>query len=182
MTAKNSLLEFIEQTRRIQKSVDMICNQTIDSIIEALPYIERKTIYGNRKFFDRFCKYYHKDNPLVLYRRIKKSNRPDCFVCKRGSSVKYLNRYVQSSINRCWQGIDMVEVAWAEIVDFMWERPELIDPHLIGNDDYLQARIAEVCKRMHKRNPLKNGMWAHFGKHWINEDGEWMPERRQKWR
>jgi len=172
MTQKNSLMEWLEQTRRINKNVDIICCQTIDGIINiALPYLNRKFLLRNGEFFDRFCKYYHKDNPIDLFKaqRKKQVDQKPC---------KVLIEFVQGSVDRCWRGIEMVKIQWGEVIDLLWERPELVNPSLI--DEYIRMKIAEVCAEFNKRNPLVNGMWEHFGKHWRDANGQWQEERRKR--
>ena len=172
MTQKNSLMEWLEQTRRINKSVDIICMETIDGIIHVLPFLRRKMLYENKDFFDRFCVYYHKDNPVDLIKRKRTTQPPGCQRCKA------ISGFVQGSIDRCWDGINMVKVQWMEVVDLFWERPELVNSALI--DDYIRNRIGEVCKEHNKQNPLINGMWEHFGKHWKDSGGQWQVERRKR--
>ena len=165
-------MEWLEQTRRVSKGVDIICMETIDSIIDVLPYVKRKLILDNKKFFNRFCVYYHKDNPIDLIKKVKPAINLNCKACN------VISEYVESSIDRCWSGINMVQVAWWECVDFFWERPELVVPGML--DPYVQVKIAEVCKNHKKQNPLENGMWQHFGKHWKGTDGQWRDERRKR--
>lgn len=170
MTQKNSLMEWMEQTRRVSKSVDIICCETIDAIIDtALPYLSKPFIFKHKAFFDKFCTYYHKDNPVELVK--KKKKLIGCYRCK---SVPI---FVEGSIERCWKGIEMAKVTWMEMIDYLWERPELVRPELL--DDYIRSKIDEVCKEKNKRNPLNNGMWEHFGKHWMDGNGIWQEERRK---
>ena len=172
MTQKNALMEWLEQTRRVSKSVDMICMDTIDYIVTVLPYIQKVAIINNKNFFNRFCAHYHKDNPLDLIAGAEKIHPVECQTCDM------ITKFMQSSIDRCWKGIDMVKIQWLEVVDFMWERPELVNPALI--DDYIRSCITEVCRDHVKQNPLVNGMWEHFGKHWIDENGNFQEERRKR--
>jgi len=172
MTQKNSLMEWLEQTRRVNKAVDIICMETIDSIINALPYLRPKFLNKNKRFFNKYCDYYHKDNPVDLIKRKKTIRDMKCDHCEP------MEEYVQDSIDRCWKGIDMVKVQWMEVIDLFWERPELVNPAFI--DDYIRCKISEICKEKNKKNPLINGMWKHFGKHWKDKNGEWRDERRKR--
>jgi hypothetical protein len=179
MAQHNSLMEWLVQTRRVNKSVDQICMQTIDAINNTLPYLKRKTIIGNKDFFDRFCVYYHKPNPIDLIKKIHAEKKSPCLMCRRGDCICVLNSYVQKSINRCWMGIEMAQVMWFEIIDFMFERPELVSNFAII-DDYTREKIEEVCQNNKKINPLTSDVSKRFGKFWKDEKGKWHPERRKR--
>lgn len=161
-------MEWLDQTRRINKSVDRICMSVIDSTLDVLPYLDRKMLRNNRRFFDRFCTYYHKTHPMKLHTKIKKIK-----------TCKILSEFVQASIKRSWQGIEMVEIQWMEIVDYMYDYPNLVNPRII-EDDYVVGRIGEVCKKYNKMNPLRNGTQKKFGKMWKDRDGIWHPEKRRR--
>jgi len=179
MAQNTSFMEWLEQTRRISKTVDQICMSTIDSIIHGLHILDKSFIHANKNFFDRFCTYYHKPNPVKLIGRIRKSARPRCYSCRTDGSFKNLHtKYVQESIDRCWQGLDMVQIQWFEIIDFMFERPQLVNPNAI--DEYIANRITDVCRNNKKLNPLKNGTAKRFGKMWRGSDGKWRKERRRR--
>jgi hypothetical protein len=172
-------MEWLDQTRRINKSVDMICMETIDGIVKAIRYVDRRVIYRNKKFFERFCTYYHKPNPVNIIRQIKKKDMSPCHSChKDQNATKILSEYVQGSINRCWTGIDMVQTQWFEIIDFMFEMPQLVNPNAI--DEYIAGRITEVCRNNRKLNPLANGTAKRFGRYWRDKDGKWRQEKRRR--
>ena len=168
MAQKNALMEWLEQTKKISKMVDYLSCDTIDTIIHYLPYIDRKMILIHKGFFDHFCEYYHKPNPVRM-RRIK---RGECFPCDP------MTLFVQSSIIRCQKAMNDVTWQWFEIIDFMFERPELVNPSLI--DDYIKQKVSETCRNQKKNNPLRNGMWGKFGKKWKDKKGKWRNERRQR--
>ena len=81
-------------------------------------------------------------------------------------------------IKRFQKAQEVLKWQWWEVIDFMWERPELVNPALL--DDYSKKKINEVCADGQKKNPLKNGMMAKFGKFWKDEKGEWHPEKRHR--
>jgi len=179
MTQRNSLSEWLEQTRRINKHVDLICMEAIDAVIRVLPFIERDVIKKNKKFFDSFCDYYHKPNPIDILKRIRKRKLAFCLSCETGKPIIYnCTEFVQSSLDRCAMALDMVKTQWFEIVDFMWERPELVNPHLV--DEYVRGKVDEVCRNHRKKNPLKNGVWKRFGAYWKDSKGKWHKERRNR--
>jgi len=168
--------EWASQTRRINKNVDKICMETIDSIVSILPYIDKKLVYRNKGFFNPLCEYYHKPNPLTLMRKIKKKDR---FYCKGKPLTKILSEFVQGSINRCLGGIEMVHIQWMEIIDFMYDYPNLVNPAIV-EDEYIVSKINEACKNNQKMNPLENGMARKFGKMWKDADGNWQHEKRRR--
>jgi hypothetical protein len=147
--------------------------ETIDSIIDVLPNIRRKFLTGNRKFFNKFCDYYHKENPIDVHKDMRGVLQEGCGDCDP------LEEYIQDDIDRCWKKIDVVKIQWCEVIDLLWERPELVNPAII--DEYVRQKVAEVCKEKNKKNPLaKGGMWDHFGKHWKDTNGQWQKERRKR--
>jgi len=173
MAQHTAFMEWLMQTRRINKSVDQICNDTIDGINKVLRFVDRKTIYRNKNFFDPFCIYYHKPNPISLTRRIRKKDIHKYHKCKQ------LSEFIQGSINRCWAGINMIQIQWFEIIDFMYERPELVNPNVV-QDEYIIERINEACKNNKKLNPFKNGTAKRFGKNWRDKNGIWQSEKRRR--
>lgn len=179
MAQHTSMMEWLSQTRRINKSVDQICMETIDAVVKILNYLDRNVVYKNREFFDRFCGYYHKPNPTMLMRRIRKKDQARCVnTCKYGDYSRVLGEFVQGSINRCWEGIEMVKIQWFEVIDFMYERPELVNPANL--DEYITDKIYEVCRNNKKLNPLDNGMRKRFGKFYRDNGGRWKHERRRR--
>ena len=182
MTQRTSLSELISQSRRISKEIDMLCNSTIDSVLCALPYLDKPFLYKNKEFFERFCTYYHKDNPLQMFKKIPKK-KPHCFSCKdRNGVIRVFRKFVQSSIVRCEKGLHASSILFCEIIDLLWERPELCSPPLIESDSYLQMRIAEACDEFNKRNPLTDkDQRARLGRKWLDEGTEtWQAERRRR--
>ena len=180
MAKKTGFMEWLHQTRRINKNVDQICMDTIDSIVgikgikpSMLPHIDRKVIYRNNAFFDRFCPVYNKPHPRRILRRIPKKHH------KKNCMEELLGIFIQSSIDRCWNGIEMVRTQWDEIVDFMYDYPNLVNPSVV-DDDYVSNKIAEVCAGNRKNNPLKNGTARMFGKKWKDADGNIHAEKRRR--
>jgi len=168
-------MEWIEQTKKLSKGIDYIILDTIDSIIAALPMADSSVILAHEKFFNLFCQKYHKPNPVELLRNgkvpiIDKHIRCNC--------RKLLTSYILDSIKRCYRGDELISWQWFEVIDFMFERPELINPSLI--DQYIRDRIFEVCRNHKKNNPLTNGVVKRFGKFWKDENGKWRKERRRR--
>jgi len=172
--AKNSLMEWIEQTKKLSKGIDYIILDTIDSIVLALPVINPHVIRDNEKFFHTFCSKYHKPNPVELLKSGKVVN--DGHV--RCQCRDLISKYAIDSIKRCERGNELIAWQWFEVIDFMFERPELINPAFI--DQYIRDRIFETCRNHRKNNPLTNGMVKRFGKFWKDEDGKWRRERRRR--
>jgi hypothetical protein len=94
------------------------------------------------------------------------------------NSVDILNRFVDGSLARLEAQNKDIVWQWFEIIDFMFERPELINPEAI--DDYTREQIADVCQKYRKNNPLTNGISKRFGKAWRDAAGRWHPERRHR--
>lgn len=170
-------MEWLSQTRRISKSIDQICMNTIDGVIRVLPLIDRKTINDNEDFFNKFCVYYHKLNPVSLIRKVRK--KYPCHSCKRGKvTVQDFDYFIRGSIDRCRSGLDIVRIQWFEIIDFMHDRPEMVNPNVI--DEYIINQINIVCQNNVKVNPFESGTSKRFGKFWKDEDGKWKSERRNR--
>jgi hypothetical protein len=179
MAQHNSLMEWLQQTKRVSKSVDSICMKNIDAINRILPFLKAQMIRKNKIFFDRFCNYYHKPNPIDLIKGLDNSVKSPCLKCKKRDCIDELNDYVQESIDRCWVGIEMVQILWFEIIDWCFERPELVS-NLALIDEYVQERIAEVCQNNKKINPLTSDIRKKFGRFWKGDDNKWHPERRKR--
>lgn len=177
MTQKNSLMEWVQQTRRLSKEIDYITADTVDSIILALPLIDEQLILSHKEFFDSISSQFHKPHPVELLRtkKIKKLK----FLCDKCSFKTIVNKYVKSSIKRCLRAGELIRGQWWEIIDFMWERPELVNPN-IAQDDYIVGKINEACDGNIKNNPVKNGFKNKFGKEWKDENGQWRKERRKR--
>ena len=99
-----------------------------------------------------------------------------CTVSRFG--IDLLSKIVDSDLSRAETGQKDILWQWFEIIDFMFERPELVNPEII--DDYVTERIATVCRKHRKNNPLADGMRARFGKFWKSPDGRWRRERRHR--
>jgi hypothetical protein len=163
-------MEWLEQTKKISKSVDYIALDLIDSVLAILVHLDPKIIREHQKFFEYYCKLYHKPSPLKLLPRKTQTN---CHSVRKAFSV-----YVDQSIKRIEKQKEAVTWQIFEIIDFIYERPELINPEFIG--EYMRDRIQEVCAEHRKNNPLMNGFSKKLGKFWKDEDGKWQPERRKR--
>lgn len=93
-------------------------------------------------------------------------------------AMDQVSRFVETSIIRAENSLKDIVWQWFEIIDFMFERPELVDAELL--DEYTTERVAWVCRRYRKNNPLTNGMRTKFGKYWKDENGKWRKERRRR--
>ena len=99
-----------------------------------------------------------------------------CGISQFGMDI--LSKFVEGSLERSETAQQDIAWQWFEVIDFMWERPELINPDAI--DEYMIERINWVCKKWRKKNPLENGIRDKFGKFWKDEDGKWKAERRKR--
>jgi hypothetical protein len=203
---KNALTEWLAQTKKLSKAKDYICLEVVDNVMEVLWFLDKKMVLRRRKFFDRLCEQYHKPNPINLlkkpnelekifqekhdgmtrqeyFKKILHDNPPPCIARKDWIScgmskfgIKLLSWMTEASIGRCESSLKDLDWQWFEIIDFMYERPELINPALI--DEYIESRINEVCENHKKNNPLSNGLRKRFGKYWKDEKGNWHKEKR----
>ncbi len=163
-------MEWIDQTKKFSKSVDYMALDLIDSIMKVRNVVDRKILFLNRHFFDTFCSRYHKPTPLNLLGKLERSSP---------TIRKSLSAYVVESIGRIESMRKAVEVQWFEVIDFIYERPELVDPRILS-DEYIKSHIKQVCADKKKNNPLENGMALKLGKYWKDERGRWCIERRKR--
>ena len=170
MARLNSLMEWIDQTKKFSKSVDYLCLDIIDSIMKVRCYADRKVLYKNKEFFRVYCDRYHKPNPLRNLLTVR--GLPALF-------RKAISGYISESIKRADAMQKAVEVQWFEVIDFIYERPELVDPRIL-QDEYVRVHIEHVCSNKRKNNPLTNGMASKLGKYWQDTSGRWRPERRKR--
>lgn len=200
MANKTSLMEWLEQTKRLSKEEDYMALEIIDTVMEHIHAVCPELIRKHRKFFNKLCDEYHKPNPVVY---LKKNHLMKEFKKKHGVSFnqwqasfcripkgypstgcrafkffrKAMTEQLEIQIERSLASIKVMEWQWFEIIDFMYERPELVNPALI--DPYITTKITEVCAEHKKNNPLLNGMRLRFGKFWKDAKGKWIPERRR---
>lgn len=170
MARANSLMEWIDQTKKFSKSVDYMALDLIDSIMVVRNAVERKVLLRHRKFFSGYCFHYHKPNPIDLLGYPEKMSK---------LVRKLLSTYVTESIDRIIQMQKSVDVQWFEVIDFIYERPELVDPRILS-DEYVKEHIRRVCANKKKNNPLENGMAGRLGKYWKDAKGRWLVERRKR--
>lgn len=202
MSKRNSLMEWLEQTKRLTKEEDYMGLDIIDTIIDYVWVIDPRMLKKkeNRKMFNHLCSYYHKPNPLdyLTPRKKEQEFKKDhngksiaqwqSSLCSHQSGRGYreckLYKYLRESmteqiekqISRYQQAVEALRRQWFEVIDFMYDRPELINPNDI--DDYIEYTINLVCKEYRKNNPLTNGHRARFGKYWKDKDGNWHKEKR----
>lgn len=201
MSQHNSLMEWLEQTKRLSKEEDYMGLEIIDTVMENLAVICPELIRRNRKFFNDLCSEYHKPNPVALLGERKLSkflkqklgksiHQWQASFCRRPQGYpkggckafklfqKMITDQLELQIDRYKKAQKVLQWQWFEVIDFMYERPELVNPALL--DDYIKKKITEVCKDSKKNNPLDNGMTGKFGKFWKDKDGKWQPEKRQR--
>jgi hypothetical protein len=171
MSRRNALMEWIDQTKRLSKSKDYMALNLIDSVIENIDFINQKIILNNRIFLKNICERYHKPNPVLMLKKNK-------VICSNDNCYSSFSNSVQSSFDRVIGLEKDIAWQWFEIIDFMYERPELVGTHLI--DDYVSGCISIVCKKYKKNNPLINGIRERFGKYYKDDLGRWRKERRKR--
>jgi len=165
--AGSTLSEWLAQTKKMSKSADYLCMSVIDSVMEIIDILDKKTILDNEEFFNTLCQKYHKPNPIKLIR--KRARSKGC--------CPMISRYVRHSIKRCQILQNDIEFQWFEIIDFFFEKPHLVNPHAI--DEYISDKINAMCRRHKKNNPLKSDIRKKFGKEYF--DGQsWKKERRKR--
>lgn len=210
MAKQTTLMEWLDQTKKLSKSKDYQCMDAIDNVMGCLWFIDKKMLMKHKDFINAMCEKYHKPNPINIIKsqakmaelfiekygapiqefivdKIKDSVPKTCLSLKQWNSCpasaiskKWLSAYVDGSLGRCETGLEDLKKQWFEVIDFMWERPELINPALI--DEYIQQTIADVCMQHKKNNPLVGdaNMWKRFGKFWKDADGRWHKEKRHR--
>lgn len=208
MAGKTSLMEWLEQTKRISKMVDYITLDTLDAVLKNMWVIEPRILKKHQKLINALCEQYHKPNPIELIKdkdaisehfklvhgvnfdtwseKHIKNKKCTVYVTKTlkkcpvsSLGVKTFSDFVDGSLFRCEKGRKDVLWQWFEVIDFMYERPELIDPKLI--DPYIEQKILEVCAGHRKNNPLVNGHRRRFGKMWwCKPEKKWKQEKRNR--
>ncbi len=200
-------MEWLEQTKKLSKSVDYITMQTIDYFLEYLWLLDVKVLAKHKKILTKMSILYHKPNPLDIVKNNKRKiehfikqhnglcpqewlkkiisvyHDKNCKVFKNYKDCrifqlfkKTISYWADGSLSRCEQAYRDITWQWFEVIDFMYERPELINPSLV--DEYIEGKINEVCSENNKNNPLSDGHRKRFGKYWKNEKGEWHKEKR----
>lgn len=206
--AKTSLMEWIEQTKKLSKSKDYFILELIDFIYDNIFFIDKKILLKYEYLINKYCKKYHKPNPLFLIKSTKKTDMLfkekhkgkslGIFwkenICIKGNKCnvkknykkckaflfmkKICSSFIDKSLKRSEHSEDILLWQWFEIIDLMYERPELVNPAIL--DVYISEKINTVCKKYNKNNPLKNGMLNKFGKYWKNKQGKLTEERRKR--
>ncbi len=168
MTQKNSLMEWLEQTKKLSKSLDYTWLSLVDNIFEALPFVRRDTLTPYGQLINDVCKHYHKPNPFDADKLGSVKIKNECTTA--------INMLIAGSLKRCEE--KEIELIWQyhEIVDFMYEYPNMVDPRMI--DARTRGMINYVCNRHRKNNPFKDGTHKLFGKYWRDEKGKLIRERR----
>jgi len=202
MANKTALMEWLEQTKRLSKEEDYMGLEIIDTVTQNIHIVCPELIRRNRGFFNDLCDEYHKPNPAIMLsgnhfnRDFKETHGGESFhqwqasFCRRPSGYpkggcrafkmfrKAITEQIDIQIDRFKKAQKVIEWQWFEVIDFMFERPELVNPALI--DEYITKKINTVCGKNRKNNPLKNGTFARFGKYWKDSKGKWLAERRRR--
>lgn len=170
MTQRNSLMEWLDQTKKLSKSMDYSCLDLIDDILETIQFINKRTISKHRSMITGLCEKYHKPDPFNFI-QTKKIDLKDPHIIS-------VNRLIDNSLKRFQEKNKEIVWQWFEIIDFMYERPELVNPIMI--DEYVKGVIDGVCKKYRKNNPFNDGHHKLFGKYWKDEKGQLHKERRNR--
>lgn len=202
MSQRNALMEWLNQTKRLSKEEDYMGLEIVDTVMENIATVCPELIRRHRKFFNQLCGEYHKPNPVSLlsdknlHRHFKELNHgmslhkwqasfcrnPKLYPKGGCRAFKMLRKAVSDQIElqieRFKKAQKVLTWQWFEVIDFMYERPELVNPALL--DEYVSRKINEVCENNKKNNPLSNGMVARFGRFWKDKDGKWQAERRRR--
>jgi hypothetical protein len=202
MAQHNSLMEWLSQTKRLSKEEDYMGLEIIDAVMESIHVVCPELIRRHRKFFNDLCDAYHKPNPVTMLSdknfatHFKNAHDGKTFhqwqssFCRKPSGYprggcrmfkmmrKAVTEQLELQIERYKKAQKVLTWQWFEVIDFMYERPELVNPAML--DEYIQKKINDVCETNKKNNPLSNGMLARFGKFWKDGDGKWRPERRKR--
>jgi hypothetical protein len=195
-------MEWLEQTKRISKEEDYMGLDIIDTVMENIWLVSPELIRRNRKFFNDLCDEYHKPNPVSflgdkkLMKHFRAEHDGKSFhqwqseLCCRSDSYpkggcrcfklmrKSITDQMEIQIERYKQAEKVITWQWFEIIDYLWEKPQLVNPALL--DEYITKKINSVCDTHKKSNPLTNGMIARFGKFWRDRSGKWHSERRSR--
>ena len=202
MSQRNSLMEWLEQTKRLTKEEDYMGLDIIDNIFDYLWLLDPAFVRRHKKMYQWLCAYYHKDNPIdfltaykirQVFKREHEGMEIDEYEKKemgmtapmRKSKIYWylketIERQIDIQISRYYKARDSIINQWCEIIDYMWERHELINPHL-AIDGYLIETINKVCRIRRKKNPLANGVRKLFGKYWRDKDGNLHKEKRVRY-
>jgi hypothetical protein len=202
MANRTALMEWLEQTKRISKEEDYMGLEIIDNVMANIHLICPELIRRHRKFFNDLCNSYHKPNPVSYLSDHHKTKafkskykglsfyqwqasfcrKPEGYPKGGCRAFKHFRKAVteqlEIQIERFKKAQKIIQWQWFEVIDFMYERPELVNPALI--DEYMTQKINEVCADGKKNNPLANGLKARFGKFWKDKEGKWQPEKRQR--
>lgn len=175
MSSRNALLEWLEQIKKLSKARDYADLDLVDKLFELMPLLDKGMLYRHKDFFDEICTPYHKPSPLA--RRSSNGKIWRCPIEHHKCGV--LNRFVDAVISRAEAARKDILWQWFEIIDFMFERPELINPSAL--DEYIEDKINFVCKAHRKNNPLDDYVRNKFGRYWKDDQGRWRKERRHRW-
>lgn len=174
----------------------------IDTILDYLWLLKKDFVLRHKKFYSWLCQYYHKDNPIEFltpklirfqfekehdgktieeyeleFMGIEKESDRDSLLYKHFKET--VQTHIELQVERYYLARKEMITQWCEIVDYMWEHPERINPSLL--DDYIVEQINLVCRLKRKKNPLLNGIQAKFGKEWWDKQAKcWRPERRHR--
>lgn len=208
MTQRNALMELIEQSRRLAKQSDMLVLNKIDYLFKYIWLIEPKKLKDYRHLLEPIIEYYHKPNIFEIIKSkagieeyfkkhysgetiqdyinqiinskteycVAKTDYTQCKLCQ--FLRECLMDVFEACLNNYKKEKESLDILVCEIVDFMHERPELVNLNLI--DDYIRSLVDEVCTRKNKINPLNSDLVMRFGKYWKDKQGNWHEEKRKR--
>jgi hypothetical protein len=200
-------MEWLGQIRKLTKAKEYAVLDTIDGVLSVLWLIEPAMLGRHKDLLNKMSTKYHKNNPLDYLKSKRKlavlfkerngmcmkdyqkkimvgTSCPMVRVSKflGCASSKYerelMTKFVEGSLSRCESGLQDLLWQWFEVIDFMYEHPEQINPALI--DEYITNEINTVCREHGKNNPLTDGTSKRFGKFWQDKDGTWKKEKRHR--
>ena len=204
MSQRNSLMEWIHQTRRLQKEEDYFGLSILDTIIDYVWLLDPQPFQKYRPELERLLKAYHKEpSPYDMLGNRKKIETE----FRRTHNGRHLHKWQQAKCNekdepyhqcgmfgylrdviteqivlqleRYMKARDVLVQQWEEVIDFMIERPELCDPKILS-DEFTLDTITSISRMTRKTNPLANGFRLRLGKFWKGADGKWKRERRER--
>jgi len=202
MAKKTSLMEWLDQTRKLSKEEDYMGLAIVDTLMDYVWLVDQSSFAKHKKEVSRLCEQYHKPNPFEFFGnrkkieaefrrqnngktysawfrarcRLKAEHVGDCGVLRFLKGV--VTEQILLQLDRYERARLVLLFQWFEVIDFMFERPELVDPDAI--DGYVGETIYRVCRDNRKNNPLSNGVKKRFGKFWKDKDGKWHKERRRR--
>lgn len=206
MARRTALMEWIDQTRKIDKEEAYFGLAIVDTLLEYVWLIDGDKLQEFKDIVTKLCKEYHKEpNPFDLFgdmkaieaefkrtnngRSLHKWKASKCRLCKEKRSAyrecrmysfmqDVVTEQLKVQLGRYIKARQVILWQWLEIADLCWERPELIDVKAVG--EYVETQIAQACKESNKKNPFAPEVRHLLGKYWRDKDGHLKRERRKR--